>query len=73
MKFNIFRNPNIDKQVKNLLDKFEDEINKQTEEYWRTVIAEEIRNVCPDFKNDGVECIDCLETIEIVFGKSYES
>jgi hypothetical protein len=40
---------------------------KETEEYWRTVIAEEIRGACPDFRNDGVACIDCVETIEIIW------
>jgi hypothetical protein len=66
-RFNIFRNPYIDAQLGYLLDTMVDARRKETEEYWRTVIAEEVRNACSYFRNEGIACIDCIETIEIIW------
>jgi hypothetical protein len=51
-----------------ILNNFDQAIRNQTEEYWRTVIAEEIRDTCSDYKESGITCIDCIETIEIIWG-----
>lgn len=51
-----------------LVDNFEQAVRNQSEQYWRTVIAEEIRDACPDYRERGVACIDCVETIEIIWG-----
>jgi hypothetical protein len=72
-KFNIFRNRNIDTQVRNLLDKFEDELNKQTEDYWRKVIATEIYQSCPVAKRGGYPCEECYELHEFVLYKKETS
>ena len=42
MRFNIFRNPFVDAQVSMLLGSFDDGIRKQTEQYWRDKISQEI-------------------------------
>jgi hypothetical protein len=42
MRLNIFRNPFIDVQARFLLDAHADGIRKQTEDYWRNAIADEI-------------------------------
>ena len=42
MRFNIFRNRNIDSQVGYLLDNFDQAVRNSSEQYWRDVIAEEI-------------------------------
>jgi hypothetical protein len=42
MRFNIFRNRNIDTQVGYLLDNFEQSIRNSAEDYWRDVIAKEV-------------------------------
>lgn len=67
MRLNVFRNPFIDVQVSMILDNFDQAIRNQTEEYWRTVIAEEIRDACRDYQAWGVTCIDCIDTIEIIW------
>ena len=41
MRFNIFRNRNIDSQVGYLLDNFDQAVRNSSEQYWRDVIAEE--------------------------------
>lgn len=41
MRFNIFRNRNIDSQVGYLLDNFDQAVKNSSEQYWRDVIAEE--------------------------------
>jgi hypothetical protein len=73
MRLNIFRNPAIDAQVGYLIDSYQDALRKQTEEYWRNKITEEFINACPDFRETGVPCIDCIEDIEIILGKEHGS
>lgn len=43
MRINIFRNPHIDAQVGYLLDSMIDARRKETEEYWRSTITDEIK------------------------------
>jgi hypothetical protein len=66
-RFNIFRNPYTDAQLGYLLDTMVDSRRRETESYWRTVIAEEVKNSCSYFRNDGIACIDCLDTIDIIY------
>lgn len=42
MRFNIFRNRNVDSQVGYLLDNFDQAVRNSSEQYWRDVIAEEV-------------------------------
>lgn len=44
MRLNRFRNPSIDPYISNMRVIYEDNIRKQTEEYWRQKIAIEIQN-----------------------------
>ena len=66
MKFNIFRNPFVDNQVKYLMDSFDGGMRKQTEDYWRRTIAEEIYDACPSVNKSGYPCEECHEFYEFV-------
>lgn len=52
MRFNIFRNRSMDAQVGYLLDSFDQAVRNKTEEYWRNVIAEEIKDYAEDLLAD---------------------
>jgi len=45
VNFNIFRNPFVDAQVGMLMDSFDKALYSQTEEYWRGVCGDEIREL----------------------------
>ena len=66
-KINIFRNPFIDTQVGMLVDAYEDGLRKQTEEYWRKTIAQEIRSAI-----DGGTQINAEGAYLIARGNFYE-
>ena len=44
MKLNLFRNPAVDPYVSHMRVVYEDNMRKQTEEYWRRKIATDIQN-----------------------------
>ena len=46
MRFNIFRNPNVDAQVGMLLGSFDQAVRNQSEGYWREEISKEIYKYC---------------------------
>jgi hypothetical protein len=62
VKFNIFRNPNVDARVKMLLSSFDDGIRNQTEQYWRNTISQEIVDYATITGYDKLS-IDQLSTI----------
>ena len=76
MKLNIFRNPFIDAQVKFILDAFDDVKKRETEDYWRTTIVNEILERIESMgKEDGgyyhvIHYCDVIELIELSKGKS---
>ena len=72
-RFNIFRNRNIDTQVSYLLQSFEDGLNRQTEDYWRKTIAEQIYDACPSAGKSGYPCEECHEFYEFVLYKKQTS
>ena len=55
MRFNIFRNKSIDVQVSYLLDNFEQGVRNSSEQYWRDVIAQEIKDYSEDLLADVAE------------------
>lgn len=55
MRLNIFRNRSIDGQVGYLLDNFEQSVRNSCEQYWRDVIAEEIKDYSEDLLADVAE------------------
>ena len=75
MKLNIFRNPFIDAQVKFILDAFDDVKKRETEDYWRTTIVNEILQRIESMgKEDGGYChvihyCDVIELIQLSKGK----
>lgn len=69
MRFNIFRNKRIDAQVSYLMDNFDSAIAKQTEQYWREKISEEIYKSCSAVKRGGYPCEECYDFYEFVLYK----
>jgi hypothetical protein len=55
MRLNIFRNKSIDGQVQSLLNNFEQSVRNTSEQYWRDVIAEEIKDYSEDLLADVAE------------------
>lgn len=68
-RFNIFRNKLADVQVKYLMDNFDSAIAKQTEQYWREKISEEIYNSCSSVRRGGYPCEECYDFYEFVLYK----
>ena len=56
-KFNIFRNS------------IDSALAKQTEQYWRDKISEDIYNSCPYVKRGGYPCEECYDFYEFVLYK----
>ncbi len=75
MRINIFRNPFMDAQVGYFLDSMIDARRKETEEYWRTVIVNEIRTRIKQISTeDGGYCFvvhlcDVEEVVELSRGQ----
>lgn len=68
-RFNIFRNPIIDTQVSMLMDTFDLALRRQTEEYWRTVIVNEILERVENMpKEDGGYCyvVHHCDVVELI-------
>ena len=65
MKFNIFRNPFIDAQVGILMDSFDKALYSQTEEHWRNVCANEIKELYKD-KNLKIDTLKAYVDAETV-------
>lgn len=69
MKINIFRNPFVDAQVGYFLDSMVDARRKETEDYWRNAIVNEILERMENIpKEDGGYChvihyCDVIESI----------
>jgi hypothetical protein len=71
MKFNIFRNPNIDAQVGYLIDSYQDALRNQTRDYWTEKIgvgiAEMIMERISDLNACGdEECDTMARGLEVV-------
>lgn len=75
MRINIFRNPYMDAQVSFLLGTLDDARRRETEDYWRTNIVNEILERIESMgKEDGGYChvvhyCDVIELIELSKGK----
>lgn len=66
---NIFRNPFIEAQVGYLLDAYDDGLRKQTEEYWRqTIVNEVLQRIESMPKEDGGYChvVHHCDVIELI-------
>lgn len=55
MRFNIFRNRNLDAQVGYLMDSYDQAVRHATEQYWRDVIAEEVKDYIWEALSDTEE------------------
>lgn len=75
VNFNIFRNPFIDTQVSFLLGTLEDARRRETEQYWRNTIVNEILKKIDSIpQEDGGYChvihyCDVVELIQLSKGK----
>jgi hypothetical protein len=72
MNFNIFRNPFIDAQVGMLMDSFDKALYSQTEEHWRNICADEIRELYKDknLKIDTLKAyVDAETTVRLSRGR----
>lgn len=78
MRINIFRNPFVDSQVSFLLDNLDEARKKQTEEYWRAKITDEIFNRVHSLRSEVGGCCfyvqycDVVDAIEMSEKKSNE-
>lgn len=75
MKINIFRNPFIDAQIGYLMDNMIDARRKETEAYWRGVVAKEVLDIIAALEYDSDYCkiIHSCDLIdEIVLGVQNE-
>ena len=77
MRVNVFRNPFIDAQVSFLMGSLDDARRRETEQYWRTAIVNEILERIDTLpKEDGGYChtvhyCDVIELIELSKGGSH--
>lgn len=66
LRLNIFHNPHIESYIASYRIAHEDNMRKNTEEFWRGRIALEILESCVAHRNGGKPCDVCTEEYEYI-------